>query len=109
MSLQTAFICLDRQTIPMLLIRRVLWCVRDTSAAVFAGGHACGCLVDGHAAGSVRIHLVTTSWRALARASSPDEQKSSSGSGAESPVKSLVRKGMWCPNNGSHTPSRRFR
>ena len=77
--------------------------------AALAGGPACGCLVDGYpdvmlialrrrlygsrcrwhrplvatttrlAADSVRTHLVTTPWRALARASSPDMQKSSSG------------------------------
>ena len=56
------------------------------------------------AAGSVRTHLVTTPWRALARACLPDEQRLSRGRGAESPVKPLVRKGMWCPSNGSHTP-----
>ena len=37
-------------------------------------------------------HLVTNPW------------VPSRGRGAESPVKPLVRKRMWCPSNGSHTP-----
>ena len=47
---------------------------------------------------------MTTPWRALAQACLPDEQKLSRGRSAESPVKPLVRKGMWCPSNGSHRP-----